>query len=176
MISLSRHGLVQYPSHSDRNGVRKGAYVFIEEHNADVTLIGTGSEMFFAVDTRTELAAMGVKARVVSFPCQRLFEEQTLEYKEEVMRYSTSKPIVIIEAYAVNGWERYADAGYSMRTFGKSLPPEKEVYSFFGFQADVIARSVRQFLDDVEVSGIKSLRGRLRDLNNGPMGHGFEPL
>src|SRR5690349_1990560 len=38
------------------------------------------------------------------------------------LRYKSAKPIVVIEAYAINGWERYADAGISMKSFGKSLP------------------------------------------------------
>jgi len=80
-----------------------------------VTLIGVGSEMVFAVEAREKLMEVGVRARIVSFPCQRLFEVQTRQYKESVMQYSRRKPIVVIEAYAVNCWERYADAGYTMK-------------------------------------------------------------
>ncbi|KAJ9658235.1 hypothetical protein H2198_003808 [Neophaeococcomyces mojaviensis] len=173
MISLSRHPLVQYPEHSDREGVKRGAYVFIEEEEADVTLIGVGAEMVFAVEARSKLIELGIKSRVISFPCQRLFEGQSRDYKESVMQYSKRKPVVVIEAFVVNGWERYADAGYSMRTFGKSLPPEDEIYGFFGFTVDEITTKVRQLLNEVAEVGIEFLRGNFRDLNGGAMSHGI---
>ncbi|KAK5072857.1 hypothetical protein LTR64_000733 [Lithohypha guttulata] len=165
VISLSRHGLVQYPQYSSRGGVGRGAYVFIEELKADITLIGVGSEMVFAVEARKKLAERGFKARIVSFPCQRLFEAESRQYRETVMQYDQNKPVVIIEAYAVNGWERYADAGYSMHTFGKSLPPEDQVYEFFGFEANCIASKLQDLIAEVNQSGIRSLRGDFRDLN-----------
>ena len=119
IISLSRQNLVQYPAYSSRDGVQKGAYVFKEQVGADVTLIGVGAEMCFAVSTARLLEEEhGIKARIVSFPCQRLFETQPLQYKRDVLQYRSSAPRVVIEAYAANGWERYADAGISMHSFG----------------------------------------------------------
>lgn len=165
ILSLSRQHLEQYPQYSSRDGVAKGAYVFIEEENADVTLLGVGSEMAFAVKTRDVLKEkFGIKARVVSFPCQRLFEQQDIEYKRATLRYKDT-PRVVIEAYAVNGWERYADAGFSMSTFGKSLPG-KDAYKYFGFDENVIAPQVAKFVGDVKKDGLNSLRGEFRDLNN----------
>lgn len=165
IISLSRQNLEQYPQYSSREGVRKGAYVFIEAENADVTLIGVGSEMAFAVKTREVLQEKyGITARIVSFPCQRLFDAQPLEYKRQVLRYRSNAPRVVIEAYAVNGWERYADAGFSMSTFGKSLPG-KYAYRYFGFDESVIAPEVAKLVEEVRKEGIENLRGEFRDLN-----------
>lgn len=165
IISLSRQNLEQYPQYSSRDGAQKGAYVFIEEENADVTLIGVGAEMVFAVKTREVLKEKyGIKARVVSFPCQRIFNTQSIEYKREVLQYRSSAPRVVIEAYAVNGWERYADAGFSMASFGKSLPG-KDAYKFFGFDESVIAPEVAKLVEEVKKEGIESLRGEFRDLN-----------
>ncbi|TVY36352.1 Dihydroxyacetone synthase [Lachnellula occidentalis] len=166
IISLSRQNLEQYPSYSSRDGVQRGAYVFIERQNADVTLIGVGAEMVFAVDTARLLESkFGLKARVVSFPCQRLFDQQPIEYKREVLQYRSTAPRVAIEAYAVNGWERYADAGWSMNTFGHSLPG-KDAYKYFGFDAEVIAPRVSEFIENVRQEGVENLRGEFRDLNN----------
>ncbi|KAH7131490.1 Transketolase, thiamine diphosphate binding domain-containing protein [Dactylonectria estremocensis] len=165
IISLSRQNLEQYPQYSSRDGAQKGAYVFIEEENADVTLIGVGAEMVFAVKTREVLREkFGIKARVVSFPCQRIFNDQPIEYKRQVLQYRSSAPRVVIEAYAVNGWERYADAGFSMASFGKSLPG-KDAYKFFGFDEAVIAPEVAKLVAEVKKEGIESLRGEFRDLN-----------
>ncbi|KAF7539363.1 hypothetical protein G7Z17_g12428 [Cylindrodendrum hubeiense] len=165
IISLSRQNLEQYPQYSSRDGAQKGAYVFIEEENADVTLIGVGAEMVFAVKTRDVLKEkFGIKARVVSFPCQRIFNDQSIEYKREVLQYRSNAPRVVIEAYAVNGWERYADAGFSMASFGKSLPG-KDAYKFFGFDESIIAPEVAKLVEEVKKEGIESLRGEFRDLN-----------
>ncbi|KAK4033255.1 putative dihydroxyacetone synthase [Parachaetomium inaequale] len=168
ILSLSRHNLPQYPQHSRREGVARGAYVFIEEADgADVTLIGVGSEMGFAVGAREVLRErFGIKARVVSFPCQRLFEMQPREYRAEVLRYGEGIPRVVIEAYAVNGWERYAEAGYSMSSFGHSLPGAA-AYKYFGFGEEVIAERVSAFVGEVKREGMESMRGEFRDLNVG---------
>ena len=117
MISVARQNVEQYPQYSSREGVQKGAYVFIEEQDADVTLIGTGAEMCFAVNTRKVLKEKhGIKARVISFPCQRIFEDQPIEYKREVLQYRSKAPRVVIEAYSVNGWER-------CKYLGRTRPP-----------------------------------------------------
>ncbi|GJN72750.1 hypothetical protein PLICBS_006825 [Purpureocillium lilacinum] len=165
IISLSRQAVEQYPQHSSRDGVQRGAYVFIEEKDADVTLIGVGAEMCFAIKTRDVLRQkFGIKARVVSFPCQRLFDSQPIEYKRRTLQYRSNAPRVVIEAYAVNGWERYADAGFSMSKFGKSLPG-KDAYEYFGFDEEVIAPEVAKLVELVKREGVESLRGEFRDLN-----------
>ncbi|KAK6513520.1 hypothetical protein TWF281_005143 [Arthrobotrys megalospora] len=165
IISLSRQNLEQYPAHSSRDGVQKGAYVFVEEENADVTLIGVGAEMCFAVNTAKLLKSnYGLKARIVSFPCQRLFDAQSLEYKRSVLQYRSNAPRVVIEAYSPLGWERYADAGISMHSFGHSLPG-KDAYNYFGFQAEQIAPKVAEYVKEVQCQGINSVRGEFRDLN-----------
>ena len=174
MISLSRHPLTQFPQHSSREGVTKGAYVFMEQEESDLTLIGVGSEMAFAVDVRNKLMEENINARIVSFPCQRLFDTQSQAYKESVMQYRKHKPVVVIEAYAVNGWERYADGGYSMNSFGKSLPADTEIYKFFKFDGSAIAAKVKAFVDEVREIGLEMLRGDFRELNGGVMGYGLE--
>lgn len=173
IISLSRQNLQQYPDFTRREGVQKGAYVLMEEENADVTLIGVGAEMFCAVNTKKYLEEeYGIKARVVSFPCQRLFDAQPIEYKREVLQYRSKAPRVIIEAYSVNGWERYADAGFCMSSFGKSLPGAV-AYDHFGFKAEVIGPKVKALVEEVKRDGVDCLRGEFRDLN-GTMSWGFE--
>ncbi|KAF5520744.1 Dihydroxyacetone synthase [Colletotrichum aenigma] len=165
IISLSRQNLEQYPQFTSRDKVLKGAYVFKEEQDADVTLIGVGAEMVFAAKTAKLLAEKhNIKARIVSFPCQRIFDKQSIEYKRQVLQYRSKAPRVVIEAYAVNGWERYADAGYSMSSFGHSLPGP-DAYKYFGFDENVIAPEVAKLVEEVRANGVDSLRGEFRDLN-----------
>ncbi|KAI0172610.1 transketolase [Hypoxylon sp. FL1284] len=164
IISLSRQALEQYPDCSSRDGVLRGGYCFLDEEEAEVTLIGVGSEMCFAVGARRVLKEKyGIKSRIVSMPCQRLFEKQPLQYKRDVLRYRTTTRVVV-EAYAANGWERYADAGFSMHSFGHSLPG-KSAYEYFKFNEEIIARQISQLVDSVRESGLDSLRGEFRDLN-----------
>lgn len=170
IISLSRQSLPQYPQYSSREGAMKGAYVFTEAEagDFDVTLIGVGSEMCFAMQTRDLLLKEhGIRARVVSFPCMRLFEQQPREYKQSVLKPRSGKPTVVIEAYPANGWERYADASVSMTSFGKSLP-SKETYEHFGFAPTTIAPKVKDLVEEVRREGIEVLRGDFRDFN-GPL-------
>ncbi|RHZ55355.1 hypothetical protein CDV55_105017 [Aspergillus turcosus] len=165
IILLSRQSLEQYPESSSRQGVQQGAYVFIEDEQAQVMLIGVGAEMVFAVRTRQVLLDhFNIKSRIVSFPCQHLFAQQSQEYRREVLKYRSGIPCVVIEAYTVNGWERYADAGFTMSTFGHSLPGAA-AYKYFGFDEHVIAPEVAKLVDEVQQDGIKSLRGEFRDLN-----------
>ena len=51
----------------------------------DVILIGTGSEVQYAVAAQEQLAAEGIGARVVSMPCREWFDEQDQEYRDSVI-------------------------------------------------------------------------------------------
>ena len=55
--------------------VSKGAYVVQDAPNPQVILIGTGSELWPAVDAAKTLAAEGIAVRVVSFPSWKIFDE-----------------------------------------------------------------------------------------------------
>lgn len=145
IISTSRHALPQLEQ-TRRDGVLRGAYILEEAENAAVTLIGVGAELSFALDVASQLGEQGIVARVVSFPCQRLFERQPLGYKRTVLRRGT--PAVVIEPYAPNGWERYATAGISMHRFGHSLPG-KAAYRFFGYEINTMMGKVLDYLERV---------------------------
>ncbi|OJJ54497.1 hypothetical protein ASPSYDRAFT_49618 [Aspergillus sydowii CBS 593.65] len=161
IISTSRHALPQLKQ-TRRDGVLKGAYVLEEAESAAVTLIGVGAELSFALDVAAELKQKnGITARVVSFPCQRIFEQQSLEYKRGVLQRHKGIPAVVIEPYAPNGWERYANAGISIKRFGHSLPG-KAAYKFFGFETGVMTDKVGDYLE--RIKGDEALRGEFVDL------------
>ncbi|KAL4905444.1 hypothetical protein BDW74DRAFT_185010 [Aspergillus multicolor] len=161
IISTSRHTLPQLKQ-TRRDGVLKGAYVLEEASDASVTLIGVGAELSFALEVAAQLKEKkGITARVVSFPCQRLFEQQSLEYRRGVLQRHKGIPAVVIEPYAPNGWERYADAGISVKRFGHSLPG-KAAYKFFGFDIGVMTDKVGKYLE--QLKGDEALRGEFVDL------------
>lgn len=143
MISVSRHALPQ-TGLTKRAGVKKGAYVVKEEQDAEVTLISVGAELHFAIKVAEQLP---VKARVVSFPSHALFRQQSKEYQRSLLRRNENIPSVVIEPYCVNGWERFADAGFNLNRFGHSLPG-KYIYDYFGFNIDNMTEKTAAFVDD----------------------------
>jgi dihydroxyacetone synthase len=160
IISTSRHTLPQL-AHTQRDMVTKGAYVIEEVEDADVTLIGVGAELHHAVDAAKELMAKNIKARVVSFPCQRLFEAQSTQYKRDTLQRHRGIPAVVIEPYAPNGWERYADAGCCIKRFGHSLPG-KVAYKYFGFDVPALTAKVESYLQQLRDDPL--LKGEFVDL------------
>lgn len=161
IISTSRHALPQLKQ-TRRDGVMVGAYVLEEQSAADITLIGVGAELSLALAAAEELRVhKGIKARVISFPCQRLFENQSLEYKRATLKRHLGIPAVVIEPYAPNGWERYADAGICLTRFGQSLPG-KAAYKFFGYEKSSLAAKLSGYLKRFQDQ--EFLRGEFVDL------------
>ncbi|KAJ5999645.1 hypothetical protein N7481_000054 [Penicillium waksmanii] len=148
IISTSRQTLPQL-SQTRRDGVAHGAYVLSENESAVVTLIGVGAELSFALEVAEKLKTQGIASRVISFPCQRLFEKQSLNYKRDVLRRHRGIPAVVIEPYAPNGWERYADAGICVKRFGHSLPG-KAAYKYFGYEIDTLTTKVSGYLSQIK--------------------------
>jgi transketolase len=125
-------------------GLAKGAYIMADSGGTpDVILIGTGSEVQLCVGAYERLTANGVKARVISMPCWRLFEEQPDEYKRQVFPPEV-RARVAVEAGTDLGWKEYVGAdGYVVaRTdFGASAP-YKDLLKHFGFTVDdVVAKA-----------------------------------
>lgn len=151
VISTSRHALPQLAPLTKRAGVAKGAYVLRENAEATLTIIGVGAELNLALQVADQLEKSGqAKVRVISFPCQRLFDNQDLEYKRSVLQRRSDRPIVVIEPYAANGWERYANAAFCMSTarFGHSLPGPV-AYQYFGFTVDKICEKMVGYIETV---------------------------
>lgn len=148
IISTSRHAVRQLTPKTKREGVSMGAYVLEEDEHADLTLIGVGAELGLVVDVAGQLRSQNLRVRTVSFPCQRLFEKQSLKYKRDILRRGSGVPAIVVEPYAANGWERYADAALCMSTdrFGKSLPGPK-AYEYFGFTVDNASKKIQKFLE-----------------------------
>ena len=145
MISTSRHNLPQHKT-TKRAMVAKGAYVLEEDASADVTVIGVGAELSFAVDVAASLRdKYGLRTRVVSFPSNKLFEQQPLSYRREVLRRHEGIPAVVIEPYVSYGWAQYADAMVCMKGFGHSLT-NKYVYGHFGFTVESMTERVWGYL------------------------------
>ena len=148
-LILSRQALptLDRSKYAAASGLRRGGYVLAEaEGEPDVLLIATGSEVSLCTSAQEELKKQGVKARVISMPSWKFFEDQDDAYRESVLP-SNVRARVSVEQAARFGWERYVGidgARIGMRTFGESAPLQKLVKKF-GFTVDaVVAAALEQ--------------------------------
>jgi transketolase len=128
-----------------KKNFNKGAYVLIEEADADVLLLASGSEVQLAVAAYEKLAAEGVKAQVVSMPCWELFEKQDAAYKESVLPAAV-KARVGIEAALDNGWWKYLGTNgefVGMTGFGASAPGGV-CFEKFGITMDAVVAAAKK--------------------------------
>lgn len=145
MLVLSRQNLeiLEHSQALAEEGVRKGGYVISPAKNEtpDGILIATGSEVNVAVAAQAKLSEQGVDVSVVSMPAQNLFDEQSAEYKEQVLPHAVRNRISI-EMGSTFGWGKYVGLDgvtFGIDTFGKSGKGE-EVIESFGFTGDNIAQ------------------------------------
>ena len=124
-------------------GVGRGAYVIKDDaRSLDFTLISTGSEVFLTLAVAEDLELKGYSVRVVSMPSWTLFETQSKEYKESILKKDSGERISI-EASSELGWHKYVQSGrtISMQTFGKSALPN-DLAKEFGFTVDQIVETI----------------------------------
>jgi len=129
------------------SGVARGAYVLADSVQGDpeVLLLATGSEVSLCLDAREQLEREGVRTRVVSMPSWELFEQQSQEYRDQVLPPRVSAR-VSVEQGGTLGWSRYVGPRgicLGMRTFGASAPLQ-QLQQKFGFTAERVAGAARQ--------------------------------
>jgi transketolase len=128
---------------ADFDAVARGAYVLRDAEDAEVAIVGTGSELSVAVGAADLLAEENVRARVVSMPSWELFEAQGDSYRDAVL--PPGLPSVSVEAGVSQGWERWVDRTVSIERFGASAPGA-EVLEKLGITAENTARTARELL------------------------------
>jgi transketolase len=138
--------VIDATTHDIYAGVSKGAYVLEDAANPQVIVIGTGSEVSVAQAAAKLLAAEGIRARVVSFPSWRIFEEQSTEYKSCVL--PAGVPKVAVEAGATLGWWKYVGTGgdvVGLDRFGASAQGPV-VMKELGFTPENVAAKAKKLL------------------------------
>ena len=123
--------------------VGHGAYVLQEADDAQVTLVGTGSEVSVCVDAAAVLGEAGIPARVVSFPSWDLFADADIETQAAVMR--PTLPSLAVEAGIAQGWHRWVDDVVSIDRFGASAPGDT-VMRELGISVDNVVARARALL------------------------------
>jgi len=144
-IALSRQKLPYVnPSHTKENKSELGAYVVksTSEDNA-VTLIASGSEVELALQAQKELKEINIESKVVSMPCQELFDQQSKSYKDKIINKNV--PVITIEASSLCSWEKYSKNNMGINTFGESAP-FKEVYKHFNLTSAKIIELTKKII------------------------------
>jgi transketolase len=129
-------------SYTEASNTAKGGYAMLSREKPDVILIGTGSELQFAVEAGKMLEEKGIMAQVVSMPSCELFDTQPESYRQTVLP-STVRARVAIEAGATLGWYKYVgDYGeiVGLDHFGASAPYQ-EIYKGFGLTAEAVVEA-----------------------------------
>ncbi len=145
LMALTRQGIPTLRDDINNNKSAKGAYVISDSSSEPKALIfATGSEVEIAIQAQKQLENDGIATRVISVPCFELFEEQSQEYKEEILG---SKDIVklAVEAGIRMGWDRFIGSDgifIGMNSFGASAPAP-ELYKHFGITSERIVNSIK---------------------------------
>lgn len=124
--------------------IEQGGYILGESSpQPKIILIGSGSELQFALGAYERLANDGIPARLVNMASWELFERQPKEYRASVLPPTVRKRIAV-EAGVPLGWHKYiGDEGdvVGITTFGASAPYE-QLYKEYGLTVEnVLARA-----------------------------------
>lgn len=151
-LALTRQG-VPILEGTNYEGVSKGGYILAESSKAapDVVLIGTGSELQYAVEAREQLEAQGIAARVVSMPCVEWFESQPQNYRDQVIP-PTVKARVSVEAGIAMPWYKIV-GGFgeivSLDHYGESADA-KTLFREYGFTAEAVTAAAQRSITNVK--------------------------
>lgn len=127
----------------------KGAYILQNcDGKPDIILMATGSEVELIYKAYDILTEKGIKVRTVSMPSFEVFEEQSDEYKENVLPNSV-RARVAVEAASDFGWYKYVGLDgkvICMHGFGESAPAG-ELFKKFGFTVDNVVNTAIEVLN-----------------------------
>merc|ERR1711981_474545 len=115
-------------------------------HDSKVTLVASGSEVELALNVHDSLKENNIVSKVVSMPCQELFDKQSDDFKRNII--DEESLIVTIEAGNVSSWKKYLgskDISLGIDRFGESAP-YKKVYEHLNLSAEKIVLTIQEKL------------------------------
>jgi len=129
--------------------IKKGGYILKESKNTpEIILIATGSEVSVAMESAKILDSDGIDVRVVSMPCNNIFNQQAESYRSAVLPESV-KSRLAIEAGITNFWWQYVGSEgdvIGIDEFGFSAPAN-ELFEYFGFTVKNITERARSLIE-----------------------------
>jgi len=148
VLSLTRQNLDPIrKKYSNINKCSFGAYeVLRTNRRINLTILASGSEVNLAIETSHKLAKDKIYSKVISIPCQDLFDSQSKSYKQKILGETKFK--ISIEAGSTDCWKKYVGTeglAFGIDTFGKSAP-YKEIYRYFGLTAENISKKTKNLI------------------------------
>ena len=132
---------------SSKNESSAGAYEILRTgDDIKLTIISSGSETSLACEIGHKLATESIYSKIVSMPCQELFDQQKEEYKNKLL--GETELIISIEASETNYWKKYTGVNglnFGINEFGKSAP-YKEIYNHFNLNLEGIVKKIKKKL------------------------------
>ena len=133
--------------HSSKNLSSTGAYEILRTNDKiKLTILSSGSEASLACEISHKLATENIYSKVVSMPCQELFDQQKENYRKEIL--NETDLIISIEASETSFWKKYTGQNglnFGVDSFGKSAP-YKEIYDDFNLSVESIAKKIKEKL------------------------------
>jgi len=148
ILSLTRQNLDPIrKKYSTINKCSFGAYEVLRTNKkVNLTILASGSEVNLAIETSLKLAKDKIYTKVISVPCQDLFDSQSKLYKQKILGETKFK--ISIEAASTDCWKKYVGTEgltFGIDTFGKSAP-YKEIYKYFGLTAENISKKTKNLI------------------------------
>ena len=156
--------LIDRQKFSPAEGLRRGGYILAEAEGTErdevstgsdsdrvaptLILLATGSEVSLALDARDQLQQAGIPTRVVSMPCLELFQQQSPQYRDEVLPPSVTARLAV-EAGVRGGWDRYVGLQgdvLCLDRFGASAPGDVALKNL-GFNVENVVKQARKLLE-----------------------------
>jgi len=145
VLSLTRQNLDPIrKKYSNTNKCSFGAYEVLRTNKKiHLTILASGSEVNLAIEISHKLAKEKIYTKVISVPCQDLFDSQSKSYKQKILDETRFK--VSIEAASTDCWKKYVGTEgltFGIDIFGKSAP-YKEIYKYFGLTVENISKKIK---------------------------------
>jgi len=148
ILTRQKLPILDQNKYGSAKGLQYGAYIVKNSvAKPDLLLIATGSEVSLSLKAAEQLDAEGKNVRVISFPSWEIFEQQSDEYKNQILP-TEIKTRVSVEMGIGMGWQKYVgDFGEAMsiETFGASAP-DNILYEKYGFAVENVVVTAKRVL------------------------------
>ena len=149
-FALTRQTLDELPKSKIQNiNINKGGYVVYGTSNTpDGIIIASGSEVSIALQAATELKNKDLDIRVISMPCQELYERQSSIYKNKCIPKNFDN-ILAVESGKGQSWYKYIckeGSMITMESFGLS-GTGSDVMRHFGFTVSNVKKQIQKLIN-----------------------------
>ena len=148
ILSLTRQNLTPIrKKYIKENKCSYGAYeVFRTNNKIHLTILASGSEVEIAIEASKKLQQEKIYSKVISVPCQELFELQNKKYKQKILGETKIK--ISLEAASTLGWKKLTGnegMEIGINSFGKSAP-YKKIYEHFQITSNNVIQQAKKLI------------------------------